>query len=106
MITIRVENTDGVIHTLTTEPNPSNNLMELLTQHWMDVPAICGGMAGCGTCHVGIVKGAEKLQQPEDAEAFMLDSLPNLTQHSRLSCQIPLTKDIDGLEITILGDGM
>lgn len=106
MITIHVKDSDGSQHTLQTEVNPTANLMELLTEHKMDVAAICGGMASCGTCHVGFVKGGEALAQPEEDEAFMLDTLPNYTPQSRLSCQIPLNEALDGAEVEVLGDGL
>ncbi|RMG69036.1 MAG: ferredoxin [Bacteroidetes bacterium] len=104
MITIHVKDTDGSRHTLETEVNPTANLMELLTEHRMDVAAICGGMASCGTCHVGFMKGGETLDNPEDDEAFMLETLPNYRPESRLSCQIPLTEALDGAEIEVWGD--
>lgn len=106
MIKIQVENTDGQIRTLNIDENPSTSLMEVLTEEDFDVPAICGGMAGCGTCHVQVQSGFKGLPAPDDDEEFMLDSLPNLTDSSRLSCQLKLTPALDGLEIRILGDGI
>ena len=106
MIHILVTDRDGTQRKLEIKENPSGSLMEVLTEEQFDVPAICGGMAGCGTCHVSIEKGKEKLSEPEDDEEFMLDSLPNFLETSRLSCQLPLTEALDGLEIKVLGDGM
>ncbi len=106
MITIKVTDRDGSQRTIQFEENPSGNLMEILTSEGFDVPAICGGMAGCGTCHVKVDKGFDKLDEPEEDEEFMLDSLPNITDTSRLSCQLPLQQDMDGMEIIVLGDGM
>lgn len=102
---ITVTDRNGEKRALEVKPNPASNLMEVLVANAFDVPAICGGMAGCGTCHVGVVKGLDKLFEPEADEEFMLDSLPNLTKQSRLSCQIPLTDQLDGLEVVVLGDG-
>ncbi|WNJ19971.1 2Fe-2S iron-sulfur cluster-binding protein [Pontibacter sp. G13] len=104
MIKIHVVDTDGSARTLEMEANPSSNLMEILTEENFDVPAICGGVASCGTCHITVKEGIEKLSKPEDDEEFMLDSLPNLTDNSRLACQVPLTEDVDGLSIVVLGD--
>lgn len=105
MITIHVTDTDGSQHELSFEENPSGNLMEVLTQHRMDVAAICGGMAGCGTCHITFLEGGQGLDEMEEDEEFMLDSLPNLTDDSRLSCQLRLTKALDGARIQVLSDG-
>ena len=106
MIHISVTDRDGSKRSLEIKENPSGNLMEVLTEENFDVPAICGGMAGCGTCHISVVKGLDNLAQPEDDEEFMLDSLPNYIDSSRLSCQLPLNEALDGAEIVVLGDGM
>ncbi|MEL6194061.1 MAG: 2Fe-2S iron-sulfur cluster-binding protein [Bacteroidota bacterium] len=103
---IKAEDRDGTVKDLQIEENPSSNLMEALTEEGYDIPAICGGMAGCGTCHITVSKGYDGLRKPEEDEEFMLDSLPNLTDHSRLSCQVALTSAIDGIELKVLGDGM
>jgi len=104
MINIKVTDTDGTVRDLQVKPSRNTSLMEVLTRENFDVPAICGGMAGCGTCHVNITKGFEKLDEIEDDEAFMLESLPNMEDTSRLSCQVMATKEIDGLEVVVLGD--
>jgi ferredoxin len=104
-MTIHVTDSDGSKRSIEVKPSRGTSLMEVLTRENFDVAAICGGMASCGTCHIEVLKGAEVLDEPEDDETFMLDSLPNLTDHSRLSCQIPATKDLDGMEIKVLGDG-
>lgn len=106
MISIKVTDTNGEERTLEIKENPSGSLMEVLTEEDFDVPAICGGMAGCGTCHIKVVKGVEQLDEPEDDEEFMLDSLPNFEEGSRLSCQLPLTEALNGLEVKVLGDGV
>ncbi len=105
MINIQVTDRNGSKRSLEIKPNPAGSLMEVLVEEGFDVPAICGGMAGCGTCHIGVVSGGEKLFAPEDDESFMLDSLPNYTKISRLSCQLPLTEQLDGMEIQVMGDG-
>ena len=105
MISIHVTDTDGTQKEISCEENPSGNLMEVLTAERFDVAAICGGMAGCGTCHITFLEGGEDLDEMEEDEEFMLDSLPNLTDKSRLSCQLRLTKALDGAKIRVLSDG-
>lgn len=105
MIKINVKDTNGTERSISFEENPSGNLMEILTEESFDVPAICGGMAGCGTCHVNFLAGADKLEEMEEDEEFMLDSLPNTTETSRLSCQLRTTSALDGASIEVLGDG-
>lgn len=105
MININVKDTNGTERSISFEENPSGNLMEILTEEAFDVPAICGGMAGCGTCHVNFLKGSESLEEIEEDEEFMLDSLPNTSETSRLSCQVRTTAALDGASIEVLGDG-
>lgn len=104
MVTIHVEDTDGSKRSVSFKPNPSGNLMEILTEEGFDVAAICGGMAGCGTCHIQVRKGGEKLPKVEGDEEFMIDSLSNRTEQSRLSCQLDLSQDMDGMDVLVLGD--
>lgn len=105
MIKIQVQDTDGSIRLLEVEEDPGSSLMEALVENDFDVPAICGGMASCGTCHLTFKKGFDKLGPKQDNELFMLDSLPNLTENSRLACQCPLNEKLDGAEVHILNDG-
>ena len=106
MISIKVTDTDNSEHVFEVKPNPSSDLMHLLTAKNMDVPAICGGMAGCGTCHVVFDKGFEALDDKEEDEEFMLETLDNKEDGSRLSCQVALTEVLDGAEIRVLGDSL
>ncbi len=105
MIHLQVIDTDGTERSISFEAHPVANLMEVLVKERFDVAAICGGMAGCGTCHVTFEQGGEGLDEAEDDETFMLDSLPNSGEHSRLTCQLRLTKALDGAVIRVLGDG-
>ncbi|MEO0898783.1 MAG: 2Fe-2S iron-sulfur cluster-binding protein [Bacteroidota bacterium] len=105
MIKIKVEDTNGTVRDIEIEVNPGSNLMEALVEEEFDVPAICGGLASCGTCHVMFTKGFEKLEPKEGNEEFMLDSLPNIEDTSRLACQLDLTEHLDGAEIKVLADG-
>ena len=69
-----------------------------------DIQATCGGMALCGTCHVEVLAGPE-LPEPSDDEMAMLESLPVMSQGSRLSCQIRLTSRLDGLVVRLMPQG-
>ena len=62
------------------------------------IVAECGGACSCATCHV-VVDNAwwEKVGAPSDREESMLDLNPEREPQSRLSCQIPVTDELDGL---------
>ena len=104
-ITIFVENPDGSKTPLQAPTDMGLSLMEFLKANEYDILATCGGMALCATCHVSVVNGTENLDEISNDEYAMLDTLPNITDTSRLSCQIKLDPKIDGLTVKIMGDG-
>ena len=64
------------------------------------------GLALCATCHVEVVKGFESLNEISNDEYAMLDTLPNITDTSRLSCQLKLSLQMEGLTVKVMGDGL
>ena len=70
-----------------------------------DVPGIdadCGGGMACATCHVYVKEEwLDKLQTKEDGEEDMLDMAFEPKQNSRLSCQLVVSNDLDGLIVNI-----
>ncbi len=69
-----------------------------------DIPGIdadCGGSMACATCHVYVEeKWLNKLPKVEDAENDMIDMAFEPKKNSRLSCQIIVTDELDGLIVT------
>ncbi|MDC2969938.1 2Fe-2S iron-sulfur cluster-binding protein [Candidatus Pelagibacter sp.] len=70
-----------------------------------DIPGIdadCGGGMACATCHVYVKEDwLNKLSKKEDGEEDMLDMAFEPKTNSRLSCQIIVSDEIDGLEVNI-----
>ena len=66
------------------------------------IDADCGGECSCATCHV-MVDGEwmAKVGQPNETEESMLDLNPERQENSRLSCQINVTEDLDGLVVNL-----
>ena len=64
----------------------------------------CGGSCACSTCHVIITTDEfyEKMEEPSDDENDMLDLACGLTETSRLGCQVCMTKELDGLVVSML----
>ncbi len=104
-ITIYIENTDGTQTSLLAPIDMGLSLMEFLKGNEYDIMATCGGMALCATCHVSVVKGFDNLHAISDDEYAMLDTLPNITDTSRLSCQLKLNEQMNDVVIKIMGDG-
>ena len=69
-----------------------------------DVPGIdadCGGSMACATCHVYVEeKWLDKLPKAEDAEVDMIDMAYEPKKNSRLSCQLIVSDELDGLTVT------
>jgi len=62
------------------------------------IDADCGGVCSCGTCHVKVAREwMERVGPPNEIEQDLLDRLDGTDGQSRLSCQIELTDDLDGL---------
>ena len=68
-----------------------------------DIPGIdadCGGSMACATCHVYVEENwFNKLPKAEDAEVDMIDMAFEPKKNSRLSCQIIVGNELDGLEV-------
>ena len=78
-------------------------LMETIREGGVDeLMALCGGCCSCATCHVYVDQDfADRLPPMSDDENDLLDSSDHRVQASRLSCQIPLTAELDGLQVRI-----
>ena len=69
-----------------------------------DIPGIdadCGGSMACATCHVYVEeKWFNKLSKAEEAEVDMIDMAYEPKKNSRLSCQLIVSDELDGLIVT------
>ena len=66
------------------------------------IDADCGGACACATCHVYINQDwVDKLNPKEDTEEDMLDFAFDVKDNSRLSCQISVTDELDGLIVDL-----
>jgi 2Fe-2S ferredoxin len=64
------------------------------------IDADCGGACACATCHVYVDDAfLSKTGEQQEMEKSMLDFAENVRPNSRLSCQIKVTDDLDGLVI-------
>jgi 2Fe-2S ferredoxin len=85
------------------ELQPGLTLMELIRENGIDeLLALCGGCCSCATCHVHVDPGiADRLPPMSEDENDLLDSSDHRTVTSRLSCQVALTVELNGLHVTI-----
>ena len=92
---------DSKTHTIDIQNGLS--VMEGAVQN--DIPGIdadCGGGMACATCHVYVKENWwDKLPNKEDGEEDMLDMAYEPNKFSRLSCQVIVSDELDGLEVSI-----
>ena len=99
-IIIHVTDPEGVTHDL--EGIEGWRLMEVIRDSGLPIRAECGGACACATCHVYVDEAwLKKLVPPSADEQMMLDDAMAPQTNSRLSCQILLSPELEGLEVTI-----
>ncbi len=79
------------------------SLMEVIRDNGFDeLLALCGGCCSCATCHVYVApEFSANLPAMSEDENDLLDSTDNRNDQSRLSCQIPVTDALEGVQVTI-----
>ena len=91
---------NGKSHTV--EVSSGLSVMEGAIQN--NIPGIdadCGGGMACATCHVYVKENwFNKLQKAEDGEQDMIDMAFEPKKNSRLSCQLIVSDELDGLQVT------
>ena len=90
----------------TIEAQTGLTLMEAIRDNGFDeLLALCGGCCSCATCHVYVDPAfADKLPPMSEDENDLLESSDHRNETSRLSCQVPLTADMDGLKVSIAAE--
>ena len=95
---IHVTDRAGERHTL--DALEGFRIMEIIRDRGLDIKAECGGACACATCHVYVDDGwTSKLFQPTDEEVDRLDEAFGVADNSRLSCQILMRPEFDGIEL-------
>lgn len=88
---LELEVTDGV------------SLMQTAVANGIDsIMADCGGAASCATCHIFVESHLDFLPEPTPNEEQMLECVAAPRQpNSRLSCQIKMSNELDGIRVRI-----
>ncbi|HVR91174.1 MAG TPA: 2Fe-2S iron-sulfur cluster-binding protein [Novosphingobium sp.] len=87
------------------EAAEGTRLLELAQASDMPLEGTCEGQMACSTCHVVVApEWFAKLPPASEDEEDMLDLAADVGRTSRLSCQIMLTPELDGLEVRIPGE--
>ena len=81
-------------------------VMEIIREYGLPIKAECGGACACATCHVYVDEAwLDKIPPMREDEEEMLDEAFEIQDNSRLSCQIILDENLDGLHVTLANDG-
>ena len=79
-----------------------DNVLYLAHRNDIDLEGACEASLACSTCHVYVAEDFyDMLPEPLEEEEDMLDMAACLQDNSRLGCQIVLTRDMDGIEVTL-----
>ena len=85
------------------DSGPGESIMVVATR--AGIPGIigeCGGVMSCATCHVHVADAwREVVGPPGDHERAVLDFAEDVTDASRLGCQIALRNELDGLTLEV-----
>jgi len=102
---IFVTDRDGEEHAL--DAVEGWRVMEIIRDYAMNDPQLgikaeCGGACACATCHVYVNHDwMDSIEDATEEEIDMLDGAFEVEENSRLSCQIIMTEELDGLQVTL-----
>lgn len=99
---MKIEFVTATDEVVTAEAEPGDNLLRLAQAAGLPLEGTCEGQMACSTCHV-IVEPHwfDLLHEASEEEEDMLDLAAGVARTSRLSCQIDLTPELDGLKVRI-----
>ena len=102
-IKITVIDREGKTHQLDAPTDMAMNLMEVCKAYELPVKGTCGGMNMCASCQCYVLSDHPLKEKSEDEEAMLFEAF-HVKDNSRLGCQIPIHKKLDGLKIKLAPD--
>ncbi|WP_086475878.1 MULTISPECIES: 2Fe-2S iron-sulfur cluster-binding family protein [Arenibacter] len=102
-IKIKIKDREGVVHEVDAPTDMNMNLMEVVRSYELapeGTIGVCGGMAMCASCQC-YVESDHTLPEMSDDEDAMLAEAFHVQDNSRLGCQIQMTEEMEGLEVTL-----
>lgn len=102
-IKVTIIDREGVAHQVDAPTDMNMNFMELVRSFELapeGTIGICGGMAMCASCQCYVLSDHELPEMSSD-EDLMLSEAFHVKENSRLSCQLFITEDLEGLEIEL-----
>ena len=102
-ITLKITDREGKLHEVAAPTDMAMNLMEVVRAYELapeGTIGICGGMAMCASCQCYLISDHDLPEMSDDEEAMLAEAF-DVQNNSRLGCQIPITTDLEGLEIEL-----
>ncbi|WP_127845545.1 2Fe-2S iron-sulfur cluster-binding protein [Psychroflexus aestuariivivens] len=102
-IRIKITDRDGKTHEVDAPTDMAMNLMEVIRSYELapeGTIGICGGMAMCASCQCYVKSNTDLPDMEMDEEAMLAEAF-FVKDNSRLACQIPITEQLDGLEVEL-----
>ena len=102
-VAITIIDRQGVKHELQAPTDMNMNVMEVVRSFEIEPEGtigICGGIAMCASCQC-YIESSHELSPVSDEEEAMLSEAFYVRDNSRLGCQIPISKEIEGLIVQI-----
>lgn len=102
-VKLKITDRDGVLHEIDAPTDMAMNLMEVVRAFELapeGTIGVCGGMAMCASCQC-YVNSDHELPEMSADEDLMLAEAFYVEDNSRLGCQIPITTELDGLEVEL-----
>lgn len=102
-VTIKITDRNGVMHEVQAPTDMSMNIMEVVRAYELapeGTIGVCGGMAMCASCQCYVLNDVELPEMGPDEDAMLAEAF-YVKPNSRLGCQIPVTEDLEGLEIEL-----
>lgn len=103
-IKVTIIDREGISHEVDAPTDMSMNMMELVKVYELAEEGtfgICGGMCMCASCQCYVESENVELNEMGDEEDAMLSEAFHVKENSRLSCQIPINKEFEGLVLHI-----
>lgn len=102
-VNITIIDRAGVSHQIEAPTDMAMNLMEVVRSYELALEGtigICGGMAMCASCQCYVLSETELPEMQDDEEAMLFEAF-YVKANSRLGCQIPMTPEMEGLEVEL-----
>lgn len=102
-IQLKITDRNGITHEVVAPTDMAMNLMEVVRSYELaeeGTIGICGGMAMCASCQCYVNSDHELPEMSDDEDAMLAEAF-HVKENSRLGCQIQMTPNLDGLEVTL-----